>query len=289
MHKKLIVLFLLTFYSLSGYAQSDIDNYKYVIIPRTYEFLKIPDKYKLNSLTKFLFEKYGFTAYWEDEDFPADLISDPCLGLKANVLNESNLFTSKLKVTLTNCSNNVIFTTQTGKSKEKDFKKSYHEALRKAFYSIQKLNYHYKEGSSIPAVKIVESNVEPPKKAEPARVPVKTPVVVVPKEKVAVSNKKQTDASIARSYKGEHISFFLIAKDKGYTAYVNESKDPDYKRGEMIGTLLKTSLPNVYRITWKNKEGKFEDTTGYFDDQGNLKIDFKTDGEISVKTFNVEN
>ena len=284
MQKKLIVLFLLTFYTLAGFAQSEVDNYKYVVIPRTYDFLKIPDKYKLNSLTKFLFEKYGFTAYWEDESFPADLISDPCLGLKANVVNESNLFTSKLKVTLTNCSGNVIFTSELGKSKEKDFKKSYHEALRRAFSSVQKLNYQYNEGNSVPVTKIVESEVVTPAVTTPAVVA----AVVVPEEKVAVSNKKQTDASIARSYKGEHISFFLIAKDKGFTAYVNESNDPNYKRGEMIGTLLKTSLPNVYRITWKNKEGKFEDTTGYFEDNGDLKIDYKENGEIKVKIFKVE-
>ncbi len=285
MDKKLIVFFLLTFYTLAGYSQSSVDNYKYVIIPRTYDFLKIPDKYQLNSLTKFLFEKYGFTAYWEDEDFPADLISNPCLGVKADVINESNLFTSKLKVSLTDCSNNVIFTSELGKSKEKDFKKSYHEALRRAFNSIQKLNYHYKEGNSIPASGITESSMITPEAKTPAVV---AAPVVVPQEKVAVSEKKESHTSIARSYQGENISFFLIAKDKGFTVYVNDSKDPNYKKGEMIGTLLKTSLPNVYRVTWKNKKGDFEDTTGYFDDNGNLKIDFKQNGEITVKEFKVE-
>jgi len=205
--------------------------------------------------------------------------------MKADVINESNLFTSKLKVTLTDCSNNVFYTSELGKSKEKDFKKSYHEALRRAFHSIQKLNYHYKKGNSIPATKITEKAVEISAAETPAVVA--APVVVQP-EKVAVSEKKETHTSIARSYKGENISFFLIAKDKGFTVYVNDSKDPNYKKGEMIGTLLKTSLPNVYRVTWKNKKGDFEDTTGYFDENGNLKIDFKQNGEIIVKEFKVE-
>jgi hypothetical protein len=284
MHKKLLILFLLTFYTFTGFAQSEVDNYKYVVIPRTYEFLKIPDKHKLNSLTKFLFEKYGFTAYWQDDNFPADLIADPCLGLNADVINESNLFTSKLIVTLTNCSNNIVFTSEMGKSKEKDFKKSYHEALRRAFISVQLLDYHYTGKSSIPATKIVESAVRTPVVA-----PVAVPVVV--EEKIVEKNEtpESVENSIARSFKGENISFFLIAKDGGYTAYVNESKDLNFKKGEMIGTLLKTSLPNVYRINWKNKNGVFSDTTGYFDDNGNLKIDYKENGKITVKIFKVEN
>ncbi len=305
MYKKLLVLFMMVFYSLGGFAQSEVNHYKYVIIPRTYDFLKVPDKYQLNSLTKFLFKKYGFEAYWEDEDHPADLIADPCLGLNADVINESSLFTSKLLVKLTNCSQKVVFISVMGKSKEKDFKKSYQQALRKAFGSIQRLNYHYVPGNSVAASAIADSAVkttnipEESKEVSQQQMRVTKPVVEKQNTSVAIPaavakveiNQKVNEPAnnMARSYRGERISFFLIATGKGFTAYVNDSKDSDYKKGEMIGTLLKTSLPNVYRITWKSKGNRFEDTTGYFDDQGNLNIDFKENDEIKVKVFKVEN
>jgi len=71
-------------------------------------------------------------------------------------------------------------------------------------------------------------------------------------------------------------------------AYVNESKNDAYQKGEMIGTLYKTSRPNTYRITWKNQQGENKETTGYFDEAGNLNIDVDRNGKIEVIIFEVE-
>ena len=53
----------------------------------------------------------------------------------------------------------------------------------------------------------------------------------------------------------------------------------------MIGTFEKSSLPNVYRVQWKDMDKDIEQTTGYFDEDGNLKIDVKRDGKVEVLTF----
>ena len=42
------------------YSQSNLNDYKYVIVPNKFDFLKENDQYQLNSLAAFLFEKYGF-------------------------------------------------------------------------------------------------------------------------------------------------------------------------------------------------------------------------------------
>lgn len=103
-----------------------------VIVPNRFSFQKTDNEYQLNVLTKFLLEKQGFKVYVESE-VPAELIQQPCNALKADVKNESNMMTSKLQLLLTDCANQAVFSSEIGKSREKEFKKSYQEALRNAF------------------------------------------------------------------------------------------------------------------------------------------------------------
>ena len=44
------------------YSQSNLNDYKYIIVPNKFDFLKEKDQYQLNSLAAFLFNKYGFLA-----------------------------------------------------------------------------------------------------------------------------------------------------------------------------------------------------------------------------------
>ncbi|WP_315161974.1 hypothetical protein [Capnocytophaga leadbetteri] len=102
-----------------------------VVVPNKFAFLKSDNEYQLNILTKFLIEKQGFKAYMENE-VPAELLNTPCNLLKADVKNESNMMTSKLRLVLTDCANKEVFSSEVGKSREKEYKKSYQEALRNA-------------------------------------------------------------------------------------------------------------------------------------------------------------
>ena len=118
------ILFLVVLLPLTLVAQT-------VIVPNRYAFQKEDNQYQLNMLTKFLIEKQGFKVYMESE-VPAELLQNPCDALKADVKNESNMMTSKVQLLLTDCTNKAVFTSQIGKSREKEFKKSYQEALRNA-------------------------------------------------------------------------------------------------------------------------------------------------------------
>jgi len=282
MKRNFLLTLIAILYITLNFAQNSLNAYKYVIIPKTYDFLKEEDKYNLNSLTKHLFSKKGFETLMEDESYPADLIDNPCLAVTTDVLDNSNLFTSKLNIELTDCYNKVVFTSSQGKSKEKDFQKSYHGALRNAFKSIDELDYSF--DTQMVVNKAVVAQTQAPK-VIPKEVPTVSVVPVVSEPVKAIPSKK----SVARSYTNENISFFLIEQNNSLIAYVNQSKDDSYQKGEMIATLKKTSLPDVYRISWKNDQGNFEDTTGYFDEEGNLKVDVNIDGKIEVKEFKIEN
>jgi len=282
MKRNFLLTLIAILYITLNFAQNSLNAYKYVIIPKTYDFLKEEDKYNLNSLTKHLFSKKGFETLMEDESYPADLIDNPCLAVTTDVLDNSNLFTSKLNIELTDCYNKVVFTSSQGKSKEKDFQKSYHGALRNAFKSIDELDYSF--DTQMVVNKAVVAQTQAPKVIS-KEVPTVSVVPVASEPVKAIPSKK----SVARSYTNENISFFLIEQNNSLIAYVNQSKDDSYQKGEMIATLKKTSLPDVYRISWKNDQGNFEDTTGYFDEEGNLKVDVNIDGKIEVKEFKIEN
>ena len=80
MNNKLFSLFILIMYVTVSFSQNELNAYKYIIVPKEYDFFKYKeeDKYKLNSLTKFLFNKYGYVALFQHEDYPQDLLLNPC-------------------------------------------------------------------------------------------------------------------------------------------------------------------------------------------------------------------
>ncbi len=128
-------------------SQSNLNNFKYVIVPKKFDFLNNADQYQLNSLTKFLFEKQNFETYFNNDRFPEDLIKDRCLALTANVIKESGLFRTKVKVQLQDCRNTIVFESGIGDSKQKAYEKAYHESLREAFQSFEPVNYSYNQKS----------------------------------------------------------------------------------------------------------------------------------------------
>ena len=137
------LFFILLILTTSVFAQKNINNYKYVIVPKKLDFVKKEDQYQTSSLTKFLFNKYGFTTILSDEKLPDDLAKNRCLGLTGVVKDESGMFSTKTVVELRDCFNNIVFSSTEGKSKQKEYKKAYHESIRDAFKSIEALKYSY--------------------------------------------------------------------------------------------------------------------------------------------------
>ena len=188
---KKTVLILLTLIALTSVsAQKSLNDYKYIIVPNKFEFLKEADEHRLNSLTKFLFEKYNFDVLMEDEIFPSDYSNNNCLGLKADVLKDSNLFKTKLYVQLKNCKNEIIFTSAEGESREKNFKTAYNLALRNAFKSIEDANYSYNFENVMTSnseIEVVEENQEEIKKLKE-----EIKVLKETKKEEVVVNKQET-------------------------------------------------------------------------------------------------
>lgn len=319
----LIIVILACTFKL--YSQNELNPYKYIIVPKKFDFLKEENQYRVNSYIKFLFDKEGYEVFYNDDDFPEDLKSNPCLGLTANVLDESSSFTTKLFLVLENCGHDVVFKSIEGRSKMKDYDKTYRDALKKCFISVQELDYSYEPYSlvqdnqdtqnqesnqeiatvAVTSSEAIEKEVvqeesaavqtapNPEKSAisesKSASVPVAAVAVpLAEKEQANVEDieVEKTEAPIvARAFQNGTISFLLVNQGAQLQAFVSQSRNDKYKPGELIGTFEKSSLPNVYRVSWKKPEEGIDQTTAYFDEQGNLKIDLYKDGKLETLTF----
>lgn len=123
-------------------AQANLNDYKYVIVPKRFEAFKKPNQYQTSTLVKYLMSQKGFNAVYDDA-LPPDLVSDRCLGLWASLLDDSSMFTTKTTLVLKDCNGEEVFVTQEGKSKIKEYRAAYNEAVREALKSFDAINYSY--------------------------------------------------------------------------------------------------------------------------------------------------
>ena len=140
------ILFLMLFVASYSFAQS-VNDYKAVIIPMKYDLQKSDNQYRLQTLTKMNLQKAGFQAFYNNEQIPAEF-SDRCSLLYIDVIKENAFLVTKLFITFKDCNNAVVFKSEIGKSREKEFEKTYAEALNEAFKSVFALNYQYNGGAN---------------------------------------------------------------------------------------------------------------------------------------------
>lgn len=154
---KIYILVSLFFVSYAtSFSQKSINDYKYIIIPNQFEFLKEADQYQINSLTKFLFNKYGYTAFLNTEELPQDLRFNECLALTADVVKESGFLKTKLRIDLKDCNGTVIESSQVGETREKEYAKAYNIAIRSAFETFRNMDYKYQPNKAILAKAITQ-------------------------------------------------------------------------------------------------------------------------------------
>ena len=156
MNKLVAVIFLFMGKISKSFSQKSLSDYSYVIVSEQFEFQQEKDKYQLNSLTKFLFNKYGFHAYF-DREVPLNVFR--CDGLWAEAEGTPGFIITKVQLVLRDCTGEVIYRTNYGKSKVKDYKKAYYESVRNAFDDIIALNVMQKEIVGMDVTTTLDSQV----------------------------------------------------------------------------------------------------------------------------------
>lgn len=242
------IKFLLTaiLCSVVGFAQS-INDYKAVIIPLKYEFMKTDNQYRLATLSKQNLTKSGFEAFYSNEQLP-DGYTDRCQVLYIDVIKDSAFLVTKLIVQFKDCFGQVVFTSEVGKSREKEYEIAYKEALEDAFKGVFALHYKY---SGTP---VATSRTSAPVKTAVATSAVAT---VVATQVVAASTPDLKDPNL----------LYAQPTESGYQLI---DKTP-----KVVMKLFKTSQPNVYIATKDNVQGSLilkQDGQWYFESYQNDKL-----------------
>ena len=147
---KKILLLLFLFLTVTAFSQN-VNDYEYVIVPTKFSFLKADDKYRLNTNSRLLLQKYGFKSVFPSDSMPSEIANNNCKKLYFDLVEDNKFLITKIKIVLKDCREKLLFESDYGTSKEKEFEIAYNKALREAGKSFDKLNYKYngKNNSSI--------------------------------------------------------------------------------------------------------------------------------------------
>ena len=284
MRKKNLFLIGLLLSVMTINAQDDLNAYKYVTVPNRFDFQKSEDAYQLNSLLKFLFNKKGFEAVLNNETMPFALRTNPCLGVLAKVVNESNMFKTKVFIELYNCHNQVVLKTEIGESKEKDFKKGFQEAIRLAFKTIDDIPYNYINNKQVEDIIAL-----PEKKIAPQilKLPIQKEELVLeeisilePSPKNVIANQKYQEKVVviaenaakikARSIEGKFTANTqtIVITQQGNQYTISDTQN------NIIGILYQTSQANYFIVKWLQRDDNLPKLV-FLDENGDLLIDVK--------------
>ena len=223
---KIVPLIILTFITVAVHSQNTINNYKYVLIPQKFDFLRDNDEYGLNTTAKSLLEQKGFTVYWSNGDIPQTLAANRCAALTAEVTQRKALFSTNLTLVLKDCSGNIIFKGKEGRSWEKEFNVAYDEALKNAFTPFKNLPYKYDSTQSAQAQTQTQAQAQT------------QPQATTPPASVTTTSSPQPPASPQQTAADISGTLYAQVIPNGYQLIDTTPKK--------VLTLLKTSVPDCF-------------------------------------------
>jgi hypothetical protein len=228
-------LLILVLFTVTVHAQTNINNYKYVIVPEKFSFSRSENQYGLNSLLRDLLEEKGFTALMSNGQLPPEVATNKCGSLMADVVEKKGIFVTNLSILLKDCQGNIVFKSKEGKSREKEFQAAYDEALRDAYTSLKATPYQY-DGTTFTQTQ-VQTATAVPAPAAPA------PAAVVPAATAI------TDATGTLYAQATPNGFQLIDTTPKKVLTLLKTSQPDYyiaTNGPIAGVVFKKNEEWLY-------------------------------------------
>ena len=250
-----VLLVLCMVFAANAFSQAQMENYKFIIVPTKFEFQNTSDQYRVNTLIRKLFKDKGYDVYFENQTFPDELAKNNCKALYAN-METWGTFDTKTVISLLDCKGKLVFTSEEGRSKTKDYKEAYHETVRLAFESIQDFRFVPPADNAI----YYEFDTQ--------------------EDEVAVFN---TDSiEIDQYYNFNDDIFVMLPTDNGFNIIKKDFKALKKEdQSVKVGTLIASSRANSYLLKMDQLQA-----AAYFDADGNLVFDqIDQAGAIQTQKF----
>lgn len=224
------------FLSTLSFGQK-LNAYKYAIVPEKFAFQTENNQYNFNELVKSAMRRYGFEPFYNSEELPVDVTDTN--KLYVDLIDGGNLIYTKLNLVFKDYRNNIIFSTQDGKSKEKEVAAAYNEAFRETVKSVELMNHHYSENID---EENFDANADKNLKIENDKISSFTAVTI--KNGYDLSVKNQTSFVLKSTSKTD---VYLATKDQiTGLVYKTDSKwfFEYYKKDELIQEKIEITFKN---------------------------------------------
>lgn len=240
-------------------AQSQLNSYKYVIVPKNFDAFKKENQYQTSTLVKYLLVQNGLNAVYDDE-LPEDLNSNRCLGLSVDLLDESSMFSTKVTALFKDCKSVEVYRTQQGTSKEKEFKSAYNEAMRMAFKSLNGFQYSYNDKKADGPVTVnFRNDVQKLDKTETdSRAAADAKAVeqqATPKVQRYKNREPLPSDIVKKEPEGNGDQSMAVASDTWYAQEIPNGYQLVDNTPKVRLKILKTSLPEVFLAVGDNANG----------------------------------
>ena len=310
-------IFMVTLFT--NLSQAQLNDYKYIIVPKKFEGFKKENQYLTSTYIKHLFTRKGFKTVYSD-DLPVDLYGKPCSGLTVQFNDGSSMFTTKVVLALKDCNGQEIFETLEGRSKEKEFKRAYQQAIAKAFESIDTLPYSYsgKDEEPEPVTASFKNDVKTLKEEKPG--PEKRPDPVIKQEATQETQSfKSLEPATSDYTKGAAQAQKEVQEETSAEAVGPETKEPipsdvgktgdktsgvmgdDVDKGQVLYAqkiangyqlvdstpkivlkIFETSVPNVYTANLEKGNGVV------YQKDGKWFFEYYVEDKLTVKEMNIK-
>jgi hypothetical protein len=230
MRNTIILLLSITNFFVQA-QQTDLNNYKYIVVDNQYDFQNEANEYRFNELVVFELEKRNFKAFRNSQVLPADLNRGTCNSLRLKI-NKTGTTRVNMTLALEDCVGNTIFSTKEGVGRTKSFDKAYFEALRDAMTSFDEVEYVYTDS--------LQEEVEIElKKAKDLNIVYSKDKEVAPGFNKEINDSKQPSVSQPEDvevvndqiYRTKSKEYFILSTETGFDIYKNKG---------LIGTLKKS-------------------------------------------------
>ena len=185
--------------------------------------------------------------------------SNRCLALRSEVIKGTGMFKTKLNIELKDCNDQIVYTSEVGQSREKEYKKAYTEAIRNAFKSFETVEYTYvpnvnstvastqtaaqDQNEAVKEIQKLKEELQTLKKEKEEKVVEPLPVIVEQPVKKAPVVKKSKVVETVEVKKSSSGTLYAQEIDNGFQL-VDSSPKVLYK-------IKQTSLENVFLVEGK--------------------------------------